>query len=145
VRFLIDTQLPPALARVLEEHGHVAEHVNDIGLGDAPDSDLWRYALEHDAVIVTRDEDFADRLAVRNDGPSVVWIRVASAPTRDAPAATSRQTFGSTARRCAGAVSQTARTSTQMTIRNETWSSSASMSRHEATSDLCPVWSGSTP
>ena len=29
MRFLIDAQLPPALARLLESNGHVAEHVAD--------------------------------------------------------------------------------------------------------------------
>lgn len=32
MRFLIDAQLPPALARWLEGEGHQAEHVSDIGL-----------------------------------------------------------------------------------------------------------------
>lgn len=55
MRFLIDAQPPPALARLLSGHGHVAEHVCDIGPGDASDSDLWRYAIEHDAVLVTKE------------------------------------------------------------------------------------------
>jgi predicted nuclease of predicted toxin-antitoxin system len=57
VRFLIDAQLPPALARLLNDRAHVAEHVNGIGLGQSLDRDLWRYALEHEAAIVTKDED----------------------------------------------------------------------------------------
>ena len=76
VRFLVDAQLPPALARLLEEHGHVAEHVTEIGPADAPDRDLWLYALEHGAVLVTKDEDFADMVATGAEAPSVVWIRV---------------------------------------------------------------------
>jgi len=32
MRFLVDAQLPPALARTLEAGGHEAEHVADIGL-----------------------------------------------------------------------------------------------------------------
>jgi predicted nuclease of predicted toxin-antitoxin system len=76
VRFLVDAQLPPALALLLTERGHFAEHVTDIGPGDAPDRDLWRYALEHRAVIVTKDEDFADMVAIGGDAPSVVWVRV---------------------------------------------------------------------
>lgn len=39
-----DRQLPPALARLLREHGHTAEHVTEIGPADAPDRDIWRYA-----------------------------------------------------------------------------------------------------
>lgn len=76
MRFLVDAQLPPALARLLIEHGHVAEHVGDIGSGDAPDRDLSRYALEHDAVIVTKDEDSADVLIAAGRAPAVVWVRV---------------------------------------------------------------------
>lgn len=76
MRFLIDAQLPPALARVLTEHGHVAEHVTDIGPGDAPDRELWRYALDHDAVIITKDEDFAQMAARGDESPTVVWVRV---------------------------------------------------------------------
>lgn len=76
MRFLIDAQLPPALARVLGEHGHVAEHVNDIGPGDAPDRELWQYALDQRAVIITKDEDFARMAAVGGESPTVVWVRV---------------------------------------------------------------------
>lgn len=77
MRFLIDAQLPPALARLLSERGHVAEHVNDIGLGGASDQHLWGYAIEHDAVLVTKDEDFSDMLLLRDGGsPVVVWVRV---------------------------------------------------------------------
>ena len=76
MRFLVDAQLPPALALLLEEHGHTAEHITDIGPADSPDRELWRYALEHQAVIVTKDEDFANMIATGVDAPTVVWIRV---------------------------------------------------------------------
>jgi predicted nuclease of predicted toxin-antitoxin system len=76
MRFLVDAQLPPALARLLTDHGHEAEHVVDIGPADAPDADLWRYALANNAVIVTKDEDFANMVAAVDDAPAVIWIRV---------------------------------------------------------------------
>ena len=75
MRFLVDAQLPPALAGLLRVHGHEAEHVIDIGPADAPDRDLWRYAVAHDAVIVTKDEDFADMVAVSETGPPDAWVR----------------------------------------------------------------------
>lgn len=76
MRFLVDAQLPPALATLLAQHGHVAEHVTDIGPGDSPDRALWKYALDHDAVIVTKDEDFTNMFAMRGPTPAVVWVRV---------------------------------------------------------------------
>lgn len=68
--------LPPALARLLNEHDHLAEHVYDIGPGDASDRELLRYAFEHDAVLVTKDEDFVDLVTVGHDIPPLVWVRV---------------------------------------------------------------------
>jgi predicted nuclease of predicted toxin-antitoxin system len=76
MRFLIDAQLPPALARLLREHGHEADHVTDIGPGNAPDQDLWRYALGNEAVVVTKDEDFSSMIARGGETPAVVWVRI---------------------------------------------------------------------
>jgi predicted nuclease of predicted toxin-antitoxin system len=61
MRFLIDAQLPPALAGWLVANGHEAEHVGDRGMQTAPDTVIWDYALATSAVIVTKDEDFARR------------------------------------------------------------------------------------
>jgi len=76
VRFLVDAQLPPALASLLRAHGHQADHVNDIGPGDAPDRSLWEFARENDAVIVTKDEDFSLLFALRGEPAAVVWVRI---------------------------------------------------------------------
>lgn len=82
MRFVVDAQLPPALARLLSAHGHVAEHVFEIGLTEAVDRDIWRYALDHDAVIVTKDEDFPDMVALGREAPVVVWVRVGNTRRR---------------------------------------------------------------
>lgn len=76
MRFLIDTQLPSDLARWLRERGHDVEHVLDIGLAQGKDMPIWRYADEHQAVIVTKDEDFAEWVLRGRAGPSVVWLRI---------------------------------------------------------------------
>lgn len=76
MRFLIDAQLPPALARRLTSLGHTAEHVTDIGPGDATDRALWAYALDHDAILVTKDEDFHDMALVLHAAPVIVWVRI---------------------------------------------------------------------
>src|SRR5580658_7157663 len=60
VRFLVDTQLPAALARWLRDKGHQAEDVLDVNLAQSKDTPIWRSAQEHGAVIVTKDEDFAE-------------------------------------------------------------------------------------
>ncbi len=75
-RFLVDEQLPPALAFWLVERGFQAHHVSDLGLGGEPDSRIWAFAVETSAVIITKDEDFPRRRAVSSDGPVIIWIRL---------------------------------------------------------------------
>lgn len=76
MRFVVDAQLPPALARMLSGKGFEAEHVADINLGNAEDRAIWDYALKTGAAILTKDEDFATRIALDPSGPPIVWIRV---------------------------------------------------------------------
>jgi predicted nuclease of predicted toxin-antitoxin system len=73
---LVDAQLPPALARWLREAGHEAQHVDELGWRDASDELIWTHALQLDAVIVTKDEDFAVRSAQADVAPVIVWLRV---------------------------------------------------------------------
>ncbi|MEK7854772.1 MAG: DUF5615 family PIN-like protein [Acidobacteriota bacterium] len=65
MRFIVDTQLPPALARSLEA-----------------DSLIWNYALDHQAVILTKDEDFAARVLQTAKGPAVVWLRIGNSSSQ---------------------------------------------------------------
>ena len=76
MRFLVDAQLPPALARWLASQGHVAQHVADQNLESASDAAIWDFAVAASAVIITKDEDFALRKAGAGAGPPVVWIRL---------------------------------------------------------------------
>jgi predicted nuclease of predicted toxin-antitoxin system len=82
-RFLVDAQLPPALARWLVERQYIAEHVFDLGMAGADDRDIWAYAQQVGAVIITKDEDFAERRARVGVGPSIVWVRVGNVSRRD--------------------------------------------------------------
>lgn len=82
MRFLIDTQLPPALARLVKGAGHECEHVIEVGLREADDAPMWTYAVSCGATIITKDEDFANRKAARPGRPGVVWIRVGNCSNR---------------------------------------------------------------
>lgn len=76
MKFLVDNQLPPALARYLSEDLRVeASHVADIGLRDASDADVWAYASEHDCVLTTKDDDFVT-LYSANPSARLLWVRL---------------------------------------------------------------------
>ena len=75
MRFLVDAQLPSALARMLVASGHEAEHVLDLGMGRSKDRTIRDHALAVNAVIVTKDEDFIALHLQARSGPQIVWIR----------------------------------------------------------------------
>ena len=75
MRFLVDAQLPPALARLFTALGHPAEHVSDCGLLQASDESIRSYAANVAAVIVSKDEDFVNHRVLK-DGPPIVWVRL---------------------------------------------------------------------
>jgi len=62
VIFLVDAQLPPALARALSDLGHEATQRN--------------------AVVITKDEDFVGHGRFGAPAPPVVWIRLGNVSRR---------------------------------------------------------------
>ena len=82
MNFLIDSQLPPALARWIQERGHQASHVMDHGLQAVDDPVIWKHAREKQLIIVSKDEDFVDRWLLKPEGVRVVWIRKGNCSNR---------------------------------------------------------------
>ena len=89
MNFLIDAQLPPALARWIADQGHESFHVFDLGLHAAGDRQIWEFARSEwwvtdgvwdiargkPVVIVSKDEDFVDRWLLSDQPVPLVWIR----------------------------------------------------------------------
>jgi predicted nuclease of predicted toxin-antitoxin system len=83
MRFLVDAQSPPALARWLAAAGRDAVHVSDVQLSSAREAEIWEYALSVGAAVVTKDDDFAKMRVLAADGPSIVWIRIPNSRRRE--------------------------------------------------------------
>jgi len=73
--FLVDAQLPPALARWISSRGHQATHVFDIAMHMAGDAAIWEQAAKDDRVLISKDEDFVDRWLLNATPIALVWIR----------------------------------------------------------------------
>jgi predicted nuclease of predicted toxin-antitoxin system len=82
VKFLIDHQLPPALAKFIQDQGHSAAHVRDLGLKDAGDIVIWRYAAENEMVVVSKDEDFYFLATIPGNSTKLLWTRVGNCRTQ---------------------------------------------------------------
>ena len=85
MRFLIDADLPRSIKRFLQEHGHEATDVRDVGLGGAPDAEIASYAQRSGHCLVTGDFGFAD---IRNYPPGLYPGLVVLSPPRGATATT---------------------------------------------------------
>ncbi len=82
MNFLVDAQLPPALAWWIAEQGHRARHVFDLGLNTADDPLIWDRAEKDDSVVVSKDEDFVDRWLMADRPVALVWIRKGNCSNR---------------------------------------------------------------
>lgn len=82
MKFLVDAQLPPALAAWLRDAGHEAEHVEAAGLRDADDRAIWAHARRTGAAVLTKDEDFAAASTRAPGTPVIVWLRVGNTTNR---------------------------------------------------------------
>ena len=76
MKFLVDHQLPVALARFIATQGHQAEHVGDLGLKEADDTVIWRHASARDLVVVSKDEDFTFLAGLPGGSGKLVWVRI---------------------------------------------------------------------
>ena len=56
MKFIVDANLPPALARWLSARGDAAEHVFDFGGDGTTDAEIWARVKETGATILTKDE-----------------------------------------------------------------------------------------
>jgi predicted nuclease of predicted toxin-antitoxin system len=76
VKFLVDNQLPPALARLLISRGSDCVHVLEAGLDGATDKEIWDFAAAQGFVLISKDEDFFHRSSRPNASVSLVWVRL---------------------------------------------------------------------
>lgn len=53
-------------------------------VGESPtDTEIWNYARQQDAVIITKDSDFSDRIMLSDPPPRVVHLRFGNLRRRD--------------------------------------------------------------
>lgn len=76
MKYLVDAQLPPALARFLTANGEDAVHVLDVEMMESSDSEIWDFAMREEMVIITKDEDFQVRASVTQHHPVIIWVRI---------------------------------------------------------------------
>jgi predicted nuclease of predicted toxin-antitoxin system len=75
-KFLIDTQLPPKLAMLLQDKGFDAKHTTFFPEGHLlTDLEIVNLAIKEDRVIISKDRDFFDYYVLRGGPPKVLLLQ----------------------------------------------------------------------
>jgi predicted nuclease of predicted toxin-antitoxin system len=84
VNLLIDENLSPRLVQLLAAKGVTAAHVAHLGLAGATDPEVWRYAFDHDQVVLTVNAaDFLYLASTVALHPGLVILRAGVGLSRD--------------------------------------------------------------
>lgn len=79
MKLLLDENLSRRLVPFLQEAYPESSQVALLGMQQASDLDVWRYAGEQGYVLVTQDADFYDLSLTRGAPPFVLWLRSGNA------------------------------------------------------------------
>ncbi|HXQ42510.1 MAG TPA: DUF5615 family PIN-like protein [Candidatus Udaeobacter sp.] len=82
MKFLVDAQLPLAVADWLRKMGYAAEHVRNIALHEADDATIREYARGAGAILITKDRDFASVDGGRRAAVRLIWVRTGNVSNR---------------------------------------------------------------
>lgn len=80
MKLLLDMNLSPKLASMLQDEGHEAVHWSTVGDPRASDQELLLWSIENGHIILTHDLDFGAILATsKAQYPSVLQVRTQNA------------------------------------------------------------------
>jgi len=83
MKLLLDANLSWRLVQLISDDFPGSVHVNSTSLNKpASDLEIWNYALLHDYVIVTNDEDFKELSAYRGFPPKIILLKTGNIKTQ---------------------------------------------------------------
>jgi predicted nuclease of predicted toxin-antitoxin system len=84
VKFFVDTQLPPLLAKFLTEKQFDAIHTSDFPDGHLlQDSEIVRIAIADNRIVITKDSDFLDNYLLKGAPPKILLLKLGNISNRD--------------------------------------------------------------
>lgn len=80
-KLLFDQNLSFRLVGAMQDLFPQCTHVRLIQMDQLHDNGIWKYAKEHDYIIVSQDSDFYDYSSYYGHPPKIIWIRTGNAST----------------------------------------------------------------
>lgn len=81
MRLLFDQNLSDRLVTSLADVYPDSQHVRILGLSNADDEVIWRYAHENGFLLCSKDSDFYHRSMVLGHPPKIIWVRLGNCTT----------------------------------------------------------------
>lgn len=81
MKFIVDNQLPVALARWLSARDEEAVHLLDLALDTTPDVNIWSRAATEGRIVISKDEDFFHLANREDDTGRLLWVRMGNCRT----------------------------------------------------------------
>ena len=84
MKLLVDANISWRLLRTISQHFPDSVHVDNI-TPEIPlkDLDIWNFALEHNYMILTNDEDFFELYVFKGFPPKLIILRTGNVSTRN--------------------------------------------------------------
>jgi len=84
LRFIVDTQLPPALAVFLKKKDFDATHVIEYPQREfTTDNEIISIAIRENRIVVSKDIDFFDHFLLKSYPPAILLLQVGNIKNRD--------------------------------------------------------------
>ena len=83
MKLLFDQNLSHRLVNLLAVEFPGSQHVRDVGMAEASDPVIWKYAAASGFLIVSKDTDFQQRALLLGWPPKVVWVRLGNCSTQE--------------------------------------------------------------
>ena len=77
---MFDPNLSFKLAERLADLFPASDQVRRLGLAEADDAAIWKFAKANGFTIVTQDSDFADMAMLYGPPPKIIWLRCGNQP-----------------------------------------------------------------
>jgi predicted nuclease of predicted toxin-antitoxin system len=84
IKFFVDTQLPPLLAKFLAEKDFDAIHTTDFPEGHLlQDTEIVKIAISEQRIIITKDSDFLDNYLLKGAPPKILLLKLGNISNRE--------------------------------------------------------------
>ena len=82
MRLLFDQNISQRIVKHLEDIFPNSTHIKFVGLQDASDIEVFRFAKNNDYTIVTFDSDFVDLNVLKGIPPKIIWLKTGNLTTK---------------------------------------------------------------